>query len=227
MPAAVLKKIADESGKSEKELEKFWNEAKKAAKEKGFDEDQDRFWAYVVGIVKKRAGIGDKDLSEMAKAAMDDPKYQMSQVVEFVGNEQKVMMIWEKAKDQAEQMVRANRISEDKMYSYAMDILKLGVGYKLKEGTQLTNVDAELDDAKVGEVITKKEWDELKKSGYDPKKLKKKELQLLIQQVEQGKKKEGKKFKIASVVGNLALGFVGGFAAVKAIDSFFTMMRSK
>jgi len=57
MPAAVLKSFAKKSGKSIEELERFWNEAKKAATEKGLEKDSPQFFAFVTAIVKKRAGL--------------------------------------------------------------------------------------------------------------------------------------------------------------------------
>ena len=59
MPAAVLKSFAKKSGKSIEELERFWNEAKKAATEKGLEKDSPQFFAFVTAIVKKRAGLNE------------------------------------------------------------------------------------------------------------------------------------------------------------------------
>jgi len=63
MPAPVLKSFAKKSGKSIEELERFWNEAKKAATEKGLEKDSPQFFAFVTAIVKKRAGL-DESLEE-------------------------------------------------------------------------------------------------------------------------------------------------------------------
>ena len=57
MPAPVLKSFAKKSGKSIEELERYWNEAKKAATEKGLEKDSPQFFAFVTAIVKRRAGL--------------------------------------------------------------------------------------------------------------------------------------------------------------------------
>jgi hypothetical protein len=60
MPSPYLKKLASETGKSESELEKYWQEAKEVASEK-FDVKEsdftDKQYAYATSIVKKKAGI--------------------------------------------------------------------------------------------------------------------------------------------------------------------------
>lgn len=58
MPSAQLKSFAEKSGKSMKDLERYWSEAKKEAKEKFGSKKHKGFWAYVVGIVERRAGLG-------------------------------------------------------------------------------------------------------------------------------------------------------------------------
>lgn len=55
--AALIRSFADKSGKSEKEVEKIWNEIKVQAKEKGRKESDPDFWKYVVGTVKKILGL--------------------------------------------------------------------------------------------------------------------------------------------------------------------------
>ncbi len=57
MPAAQLKSFAEKSGKSIKELEGYWDEAKKAAARHGFKTEDPSFWAYVSAIVQRRAGL--------------------------------------------------------------------------------------------------------------------------------------------------------------------------
>jgi hypothetical protein len=60
MPSPYIKTLAKETGKSESELEKYWNAAKQNAAEK-FDVKEsdftDKQYAYATSIVKKMAGI--------------------------------------------------------------------------------------------------------------------------------------------------------------------------
>ena len=60
MPVPYLTKLSKETGKSVSELEKLWGEAKKSASER-FNKPESEFgdaeFAYVVGIVKKMAGV--------------------------------------------------------------------------------------------------------------------------------------------------------------------------
>jgi len=63
MPSPYIKKLAKETGKSENELEKFWDKAKKiAAEDFGVSEDnfESKHWKYVTGIVKNMAGVNEK-----------------------------------------------------------------------------------------------------------------------------------------------------------------------
>lgn len=55
MPAAALKSMADKSGKSLKTLERYWKQAEKQAEKQSPDDK----YAYIMGIVKKRAGISE------------------------------------------------------------------------------------------------------------------------------------------------------------------------
>jgi hypothetical protein len=62
MPSAYINKLAKETGKTKAELEKYWDEAKKAASEKfGTSEREfgDREYSYAVEIVKRRSGVGE------------------------------------------------------------------------------------------------------------------------------------------------------------------------
>jgi len=56
MPISLLNKISDTCGVPMSELEDKWEEAKAGAKKKGFEEDSDRFYQYVVGVLKKMVG---------------------------------------------------------------------------------------------------------------------------------------------------------------------------
>lgn len=67
MPVPVLKKFAEESGKTLAEAEKAWEEAKIEAK-KQYDEDHPAYWPTVTNITKNKLGIKDKeDESKKAK----------------------------------------------------------------------------------------------------------------------------------------------------------------
>lgn len=57
MPTPALKSLVEESGKSMADAERYWSEAKKTTKEKGIPEGSDKFYQYVMGIVKKRMGL--------------------------------------------------------------------------------------------------------------------------------------------------------------------------
>lgn len=59
MPTAQLKSFAEKSGKPLADLERYWDSAKADAAEK-FKHGSKKFWAYVVGIVKKRAGLSEQ-----------------------------------------------------------------------------------------------------------------------------------------------------------------------
>jgi len=50
-----VKSFADKTGKSEAEVEKLWDKAKKIAKESGREED----YAYITGILKKMLGLNE------------------------------------------------------------------------------------------------------------------------------------------------------------------------
>lgn len=56
MPAPALKSMAKKYGKSVDDAERYWNEAKKQAEKQGFEEGSERFYKYVMSIVKKRLG---------------------------------------------------------------------------------------------------------------------------------------------------------------------------
>ena len=53
MPANIVKSFAMKSGKSEKEIERLWDKAISIAKEDGRKEDDENFYPFVVGILKK------------------------------------------------------------------------------------------------------------------------------------------------------------------------------
>ena len=65
MPGEVLKSLAKKAGKSIKQAEELWNEAKKSADKKGLTPESDSYWSYVTGTVKEMLGIESADLLKM------------------------------------------------------------------------------------------------------------------------------------------------------------------
>jgi len=62
MPTPLMKIFAKEAGKKTKSVEKIWNNAEKLVKDKyDIDEDSDRFYPLVVGVVKNILGIRKKE----------------------------------------------------------------------------------------------------------------------------------------------------------------------
>lgn len=59
MPNAVVKSYAEKTGKSAEHIEGWWKEAEEQAKKK-FKKRGPKFWAYVNGIVKRRAGLSEE-----------------------------------------------------------------------------------------------------------------------------------------------------------------------
>lgn len=59
MPIPALTAMAKKANKPLKDLERYWDQGKKSAEEAGLDPDTDNFFAYVMAIVKKRAGLGE------------------------------------------------------------------------------------------------------------------------------------------------------------------------
>ena len=59
MPNAVVKSYAKKTGKSAEHIERWWKEAEEQAKTK-FKKKSPRYWAYVNGIVKRRAGLDEE-----------------------------------------------------------------------------------------------------------------------------------------------------------------------
>lgn len=59
MPNNTVKSFAEKTGKSIKEVERLWKEAKKAAEKAGFSEEKDpeAFFSYTTGILKKMLSI--------------------------------------------------------------------------------------------------------------------------------------------------------------------------
>jgi len=60
--AEIVKSFADQSGKTVAEVEDLWNRAKKiVTDEYNLTEEDDEFYKYVVGVLKKMLGLGSKE----------------------------------------------------------------------------------------------------------------------------------------------------------------------
>ena len=59
MPATVIKSFAKKSGKTEKEVDKIWNDTKEEVKQK-FKNESPAFWAYVNTTVQRKLGIAEE-----------------------------------------------------------------------------------------------------------------------------------------------------------------------
>jgi len=57
MPAPALKSLVEESDKTMSDAERYWDEAKNQAEEKGIPENSYNCYPYVLGIVKRRMGL--------------------------------------------------------------------------------------------------------------------------------------------------------------------------
>ena len=73
MPTNSLKGMAKKAGISYKKAEKYWKEAKQSAKKQGIHkkDDENRYYAYVMGIVTRRMkydDVKDKEEAEMTTA---------------------------------------------------------------------------------------------------------------------------------------------------------------
>lgn len=146
MPAAALKNLAARSDKSIDDLERYWDEAKVAAKEKGFSEDEDRFWAYVMGIVKTRAGLKESleemilhvldviyEADEEPEKPADDEEGDGAPVgmnrlekiaMERGLSEEEVMKYWEAAKKKAMTWAEEKQADPETMMGYALKVLR-------------------------------------------------------------------------------------------------------
>ena len=61
MPSSIIKSYAEQSKKSEVEVEKIWNEVKQTIlMGKKFKEDSHAFWAYLNAAVRKRLGLAEE-----------------------------------------------------------------------------------------------------------------------------------------------------------------------
>lgn len=144
MPATVLKALAKKSEKSVQDLERYWKEAKESAKDKGFTEDEDRFWAYTMGIVKRRAGLSE-DLQEFVdfitnnlteeeitqvRSYLDKERLEkpanfslLSQYAQVAGiSEDEVLSFWEAAKKEAKKFQAETGIEGKDVIEMALKI---------------------------------------------------------------------------------------------------------
>ena len=72
MPAQQLKSFAEKSGKSLKEVEKLWEQAKAIAKKEYADAKDDKFYAIVTGILKNSLGLKEETFLDMVDSEMSN-----------------------------------------------------------------------------------------------------------------------------------------------------------
>ena len=67
MPAELVKSFAKKTGKSVSEVEEKWKEAKASVKKSNpeLSEDDDKFWEFVVGRLKKMLGIKENRIENI------------------------------------------------------------------------------------------------------------------------------------------------------------------
>ena len=70
MPAAVVKAFAKKTGKSEEEVEKLWDKAKGIAIDDGRKEDDENFYPYVTGILKKMLKLTDESMASITTTSV-------------------------------------------------------------------------------------------------------------------------------------------------------------
>ena len=70
MPNNIVKSFADKSGKSEKEVEALWDKAVGIAIDDGRDKDDENFYPYVVGILKKMLKLTDESMASITTTSM-------------------------------------------------------------------------------------------------------------------------------------------------------------
>jgi len=72
MPHDLVKAFAKESGKTQAEVEKIWDETKEEAT-KQFHDFNPNYWAYVTAVVKKKLGLKESlKFSEMMSAIKEN-----------------------------------------------------------------------------------------------------------------------------------------------------------
>ena len=72
MPANIIKQLADKSGESTKRVEELWDKAKSIVKKEYSDisKEDDRFYALVVGILKKMLKITEESNASMTTTSV-------------------------------------------------------------------------------------------------------------------------------------------------------------
>jgi len=228
MPETALKNMADDSNKSLKTIKKYWDEAKKAAADQGFKESEDRFWAYVMGIVKKRAGI--KESADILSMVNNHSGYRLKKIIENFPDKENIKATWESCKDQARILQKNKSLTNEQTIRYAVNILETVLGYNSLVEGDLVSIEEPKDikkqrkdlENKIDKIITPDEWKKLKKSGYDVNKISGTDLAMLNTEIDKAKKKQ-KKGSVSAfdLIGGLLIGAAGGLAAAKAINSFF------
>ena len=73
MPNSVVKSFSRKTGKSIDEIERLWDKSVEIAKKKGLAKDSDRFFAFVVGILKRMLKLQKKEdlLKDDAEAILE------------------------------------------------------------------------------------------------------------------------------------------------------------
>jgi len=150
MPAPVLKSFAKKSGKSIETLEKYWNEAKTSAREKGLEPGSDRFFAFVTAIVKRRAGLSesleefwgwildtvlneydlmeqDEDGEEDEEGGEEEQKPDGETLIQQFArkkgkSEFQIEQIWTKIKEQAKAWQEKKRVDDEQMLDFALEL---------------------------------------------------------------------------------------------------------
>jgi len=230
MPKASLENIAKKSGTSLADIKKYEKEAKRAARKEGFSEDDDAFWAYTMAIVKKRAGLSKDSIAEMHEILKYDPVLRLKRIVEFTGDKATTLLLWESCKTQSLAWQVSNKADKDATMNYAFSILETATYFDkgiVSEGFFSSNaVDKKRKkiDKNIKKLLSREEMKKLTDDGYDIDEISDDELDSLEKQI----KKIHKDKNVAGfggLLGTVVLGFVGGIAAAKAIDSFFGMFR--
>jgi len=80
MPNAVVKKYAQETGKSPEHIEKWWKEAEEEALKK-FPKKGPRYWAYVNGIVERRGKLVHGKKKKKTNEGIENPKMSFKQFI--------------------------------------------------------------------------------------------------------------------------------------------------
>lgn len=228
MPVNALNALASKSGKTKKELEGYWKEAKKAAKKKGLDDKDDAFWAYVLGTVKRMVGMTNESIDECTAVLFTDPVLRLHKLVEFMGDRQKALLLWEQCKVQSLTWQENNSTSKNETIEYAFEIFETASFYssRLGEGFFGSSPDKKRKsiDKRIKNLLDKVELKKLIDDGYDINSISDEGLVSLEKQLVKLKKDKNSS-GFAGLLGTMVLGFMGGIAAAKAIDSFFSMFR--